>query len=465
MTAEPLGSQQSPHAEPGSEAASPTQQADEAQLPHFVDSIEGLGDHHISEGEHLKWTEMINGGVLHYKQSHPDRFHRRVRRGIPIRYRWQVWKASLGITGGELAEEYQRLCEPQNEWSQQIEIDISRTFPDLKSFSEVPQQKLLRVLNAFAAHNPDVGYCQGMNFVVGLLLIVSNMNEEESFTLLSHLMKEPPFNLSGFYREKFPLLRRYLRACDRLVAEMVPDLREHFIKEQVQPAVYLHQWFLTLFINCFPLSMVMIIWDVILCEGLPVILRIVVSILQVLKDSLLTMQFEDIVKFFKMMKTYDEEDGELNAFRIGQLLMKHTEHVQIPERTMEFLTHEGIDDDINLDSDGSWEADPNSGSSWMTSLSRMFAFGPGKRRSSIPTGADSNCSAGATVTAGGSEPASASSTAAPLSGTNSQPAHPADSRLPKPTGTGGAARAQAGAAPAAAADEEDLSPAWEFELL
>lgn len=50
----------------------------------------------------------------------------------------------------------------------------------------------------------------------------------------------------------------------------------------------------------------MILWDVIMCEGLPVILRIAVSILQaftqsdsghksaqVLKDSLLSMEFED----------------------------------------------------------------------------------------------------------------------------------------------------------------------------
>merc|ERR1711957_166193 len=140
-------------------------------------------------------------------------------------------------------------------------------------------------------------------------------------------------------------LRVYLRACDRLVAETVPELRAHFIAESVQPAVYLHQWFLTLFINCFPLSMVMIIWDVIVCEGLPVILRIAVSILQVLEDSLLSMRFEEIIKFFKMMKTYDDEDGELNAFRIGQLLMKHTEHVQISDRTLEYLSREPSVDD------------------------------------------------------------------------------------------------------------------------
>merc|ERR1712151_1179995 len=118
-----------------------------------------------------------------------------------------------------------------------------------------------------------------------------------------------------------------------------------FSKENVQPAVYLHQWFLTLFINCFPLSMVMIIWDVIICEGLPVILRIAVSILHVLKDSLLAMHFEEIIKFFKMMKTYDDEEGELNAFRIGQLLMKHTEHIQIPDDVRDYLDSDLPDND------------------------------------------------------------------------------------------------------------------------
>merc|ERR1719359_1296372 len=117
--------------------------------------------------------------------------------------------------------------------------------------------------------------------------------------------------LSGFYVNRLPLLRKYLRACDKLVAETVPELREHFIREGVQPAVYLHQWFLTLFINCFPLSMVLIIWDVIICDGLPVILRIAVSILQVLKDSLLRMDLEEVIKFFKMMKTYEDQGGDL----------------------------------------------------------------------------------------------------------------------------------------------------------
>eukprot|EP00913_Durusdinium_trenchii_P010852 g10181.t1 len=168
---------------------------------------------------------------------------------------------------------------------------------------------------------------------------------------------------------------------------------------------YLHQWFLTLFINCFPISMVMILWDVIMCEGLPVILRIAVSILQVLKDSLLSMEFEDIIKFFKMMKTYHDEDGELGAVKIGQLLMKHTEHVHIPDDTLQYLRPSNVEDDGNLDSDESWENEhspwyyrwvsgmwpwgkkkPFASTSWSRSAPQLGEASPRTRREGLASG-------------------------------------------------------------------------------
>jgi len=392
-------------------------------------------EHEVSAAELSKWNEMMDMGIPQYMQAHPNSFHRRVRRGIPQRFRWQVWKAKVGVDEAGLSIDYHALSQRSNAWTAQIEIDIGRTFPELRSFSAEQQQKLFRVLNAYAGYNPDVGYCQGMNYVAGLLLIVSDMQEEESFAVLARLMDDPDFGLSGFYRERLPLLRRYLRACESLVADTVPELRDHFIRENVQPAVYLHQWFLTLFINCFPLSMVMIIWDVIICEGLPVILRIAVSILQVLKDSLLSMHFEEIIKFFKMMKTYDDEDGELNAFRIGQLLMKHTEHVQIPDRTLEYLGRELAEDDGSLDSDESWEADLNGGG-WWQSFSRMFSFGSNKRRATttaVAAGAIANTPGGGTPGGG-----------TPGGGTSS-------------SSTGGAATAAAAAAASAHSRERNSS--------
>jgi len=337
--------------------------------------IEAL-EHEVIPSELSKWSEMIDMGIPQYMKLHPDRFHRRVRRGIPQRFRWQVWKAAVQLNECERLPQlgdYPTLSQRENAWTPLIEIDISQTFPELRSFDSNWHQRLLRVLNAYAAFNPCVGYCNGMNFVAGLLLLVSN-SEEESLAVLTCLMDSPHFGLSGFYREKLPLLRRYIRAGDKLVAEVVPELREHFMKENVPPDVYLTQWFLPLFINCFHLSIALIIWDDIICEGPPVILRIAVSMLQVLKDTLLSMHFEEIINFFKMMKTYDNE--ELNPHRIGQLLMKHTEHVQIPDRTLQYLSCELREDDE------SWEADLSGGGE-PRCPTRMFTSGSTQHHAAV----------------------------------------------------------------------------------
>jgi hypothetical protein len=44
------------------------------------------------------------------------------------------------------------------------------------------QAALRRVLRAYSYHDPDVGYCQGMNFIAGMFLTL--MSEEEAFWLL-----------------------------------------------------------------------------------------------------------------------------------------------------------------------------------------------------------------------------------------------------------------------------------------
>jgi hypothetical protein len=51
--------------------------------------------------------------------------------------------------------------------------DIPRTFPHHPWLETAEAQVSLRnVLLAFAAHNEKIGYCQSMNYVAGLLLLV-----------------------------------------------------------------------------------------------------------------------------------------------------------------------------------------------------------------------------------------------------------------------------------------------------
>eukprot|EP00929_Paragymnodinium_shiwhaense_P092604 TRINITY_DN52560_c0_g1_i6.p1 TRINITY_DN52560_c0_g1~~TRINITY_DN52560_c0_g1_i6.p1 ORF type:complete len:356 (-),score=51.93 TRINITY_DN52560_c0_g1_i6:143-1210(-) len=330
----------------------------------------------LSEGDELRrWQHMVDVGILEFQDSQPEKFRRRIRRGIPPSLRWEVWKAVAGFHEFTMPLNYETLCCDANKWTSQIEIDICRTFPELECFDETQQRRLMRILNAYAAYSPQIGYCQGMNFVAGLLLHVSK-NEEESFVVLVRLMDH--MGLSGFYRERFPRLHLYLRACDHIISESVPDLRDHFKAENVQPAVYLHEWFLTLFINCFPMTIVLIIWDVIMCEGLQVALRIAVSILEVLKENLLKMTFEEIVRYFKQFKHYDDGSGALTANRIGQLLMQHTDHVRIADDVLRLISRDDLGDDPATDPDQLWESEMNGGStdwgsSWINYLHEATA--------------------------------------------------------------------------------------------
>lgn len=54
-----------------------------------------------------------------------------------------------------------------------IDKDLCRTLPSQPFFkTEAGRQSLKRTLRAYARYNPIIGYCQGMNFVAGALLLV-----------------------------------------------------------------------------------------------------------------------------------------------------------------------------------------------------------------------------------------------------------------------------------------------------
>lgn len=62
-----------------------------------------------------------------------------------------------------------------------IQKDIKRTFPTHVMFAnedgygyfiiDFSQTKLRNILNAYAHYNPQVGYCQGMGMLVGIILM------------------------------------------------------------------------------------------------------------------------------------------------------------------------------------------------------------------------------------------------------------------------------------------------------
>jgi len=82
----------------------------------------------------------------------------------------------------------------------------------------------LRCVQAYSCYDTEVGYCQGSAFIVALLLM--RMPEEEAFNVFRILMRH--FRLRGLFRPSMAELTLRLYQFEALVAELFPELHDHF---------------------------------------------------------------------------------------------------------------------------------------------------------------------------------------------------------------------------------------------
>lgn len=80
-------------------------------------------------------------------------------------------------------------------WLHDIDKDLNRTFPahpyfSFEKYGIIGQKALRNILAAYAVYMPEVGYCQSMNFIAGLILMVSGSREKEAFWVLTALLTE-----------------------------------------------------------------------------------------------------------------------------------------------------------------------------------------------------------------------------------------------------------------------------------
>mmetsp|Transcript_68701 Transcript_68701/g.128178 ORF Transcript_68701/g.128178 Transcript_68701/m.128178 type:complete len:322 (+) Transcript_68701:62-1027(+) len=276
-----------------------------------------------------KWARIAQLGFR--ESSHTHAFHDLLCCGIPDSFRWEAWKDITGVPPLNKLCSYRSLvrsCEhAPTEWQQQIEMDVQRTLTSTQVLDAGEQQQLLRVLNAYAVHNPTVGYCQGMNYITAVLLAVSK-NEEESFHMLKLLMEDARYGLAGFFEAGFPLYSRYRAGFELILEEAAPEVHQHLIREGVPPDLYLQQWLLTMFGGTFPFPVVLHLWDLVICkERLPFVLKLAYCIVHITKDSLMNMQFEEIIAYFKKL---DSPEGDVQ--RLGHLLVAYAaKKLTLPE--------------------------------------------------------------------------------------------------------------------------------------
>ncbi len=232
-------------------------------------------------------------------RNHPRQLSRAIQAGIPAALRGMMWQLMSSSKNEEMEIIYAYYLKQTSSHEKAIRRDLNRTFPEQDYFQDgkgVGQENLYNVIKAYSLYDPEVGYCQGMQFVVGPLLL--NMPDEEAFSTFVRLMKS--YDLRGHFTPNMPALQLRLFQFDRLLEEMVPLLHRHLVRQGVKSSMYASQWFMTLFSYRFPLDLVYRILDSVFAEGVEALFRFAIALMKKNEEALLEQSFDQAVNFLKM---------------------------------------------------------------------------------------------------------------------------------------------------------------------
>lgn len=102
-----------------------------------------------------------------------------------------VWQLLSGSKDQTLQAQYIDLLKAPSPYEKMIQRDLARTFPGHKFFKErdgVGQEGLYNVVRSYSVLDQDVGYCQGLAFIVGPLLL--NVCKPKNLNLLCNCNME-----------------------------------------------------------------------------------------------------------------------------------------------------------------------------------------------------------------------------------------------------------------------------------
>jgi len=209
-----------------------------------------------------------------------------VRFGIPNEYRgafWQRMSHSVEMKQRNVGL-YQKLLATPSLYQKNIEADVHRSFPNatIKDAVDTPEKlaSLYNVLHAYSVMDKLVSYCQGMNYMVAVLLMF--MEEEDAFWVLVNIMYH--YGLSGLYRDDTPVLADYMEFFHICAKERYPRIINHFDEQGFVPNMYVTEWFTTLFVYRLPLYTVVRIWDFFFTYGQEALFKVGLALLWYCED-------------------------------------------------------------------------------------------------------------------------------------------------------------------------------------
>lgn len=231
--------------------------------------------------------------------------------GIPLKYRCNLWLELSGAKNLRVPGELHNLIKGAKTTTSdavksnihQIDLDLHRTLPSNIYFNDLVNSqpgpnfyKLQNVLYAFVAYNSDIGYCQGMNKIVGNLLLGENkLTEEDIFWIFTAFVEDilPKYNGYNFFSiHSLPVIRvdqKIMRL--HYFPRLLPKLNAHFSTLNLQIEYITLNWWLLLFTDGLPLEIWFKLFDNFLVTNVEItLITLSLSLFKIFEKYLLASQ-------------------------------------------------------------------------------------------------------------------------------------------------------------------------------
>jgi hypothetical protein len=142
------------------------------------------------------------------------------------------------------------------------------------------RSRLRNSLVAYAAFDRGTGYCQGQNFLGGMLL--RHMSEPSAFWGLAALCHAPAYALADAFAHGLYRTGLVFAQLSAMLSVHRPRIAVALSRQGVVPDMYATSWVMTLWAGCtdsLPLTHVAAVWDAFLLGGWKVHLRVALALL------------------------------------------------------------------------------------------------------------------------------------------------------------------------------------------
>ncbi|XP_058379601.1 TBC1 domain family member 2A isoform X3 [Diceros bicornis minor] len=284
-----------------------------------------------------------------------------LREGVPREHRPRVWRwlVHLRVQHLQAPGRYQELLSwgqaREHPAARQIELDLNRTFPNNKHFtcptSTFPE-KLRRVLLAFSWQNPSIGYCQGLNRLAAIALLVLDEEESAFWCLVAIVESIMP---ADYYSKTLTSSQVDQRVLQDLLSEKLPRLMAHLGQHRVDLSFVTFNWFLVVFADSLISNILLQVWDAFLYEGTKVVFRYALAIFKYNEEEILRLQ--DALEIYQYLHFFTKTIcnsqklmsiafNDMNPFpmkQLRQLRAAHRERLEAELRELERLKAEYLE--------------------------------------------------------------------------------------------------------------------------